>query len=131
MWRTLANLLGTRDVPALHRLFRNAKRQTWSITMLLEMVQLSLDGKYLAKGYSDLEYDLATVVYELGGGHCLTTLQKSQFAFPSRNALFERRREYKLKITIGKPCVCDLHVQECSPWAQTLRNYTFDGRRRE
>jgi len=61
------------------------------------MVQLSLDGKYLAKGYSDLEYDLATVVYELGGSHCLTALQKSPFAFPSRNALFERRREYKLK----------------------------------
>jgi hypothetical protein len=64
------------------------------------MVQLSLDGKYLAKGYSDLEYDLATVVYELGGAHCLTALQKSPFAFPSRNALFERRQEYKLKITI-------------------------------
>ena len=43
--------------------------------MLLEMVHLSLDGKYLAKGYSNLEYDLATVVYELGGGHCLTALQ--------------------------------------------------------
>jgi hypothetical protein len=31
--------------------------------MLLEMVQLSLDGKYLAKGYSDLEYNLATVTW--------------------------------------------------------------------
>jgi hypothetical protein len=72
------------------------------------MVQLSLDGKYLAKGYSDLEYDLATVVYELGSAHCLTALQKSPFAFPSRNALFECRQEYKLKITIGKPRVCDL-----------------------
>jgi hypothetical protein len=60
--------------------------------MLLQMVQLSLDGKYLVKGYSDLEYDLATVVYELGGGHCLTALQKSPFAFPSRNALFEHNR---------------------------------------
>ena len=47
-----------------------------------------------------LEYDLATVVHELGGGHCLTALQKPPFAFPSRNALFERRQEYKLKITV-------------------------------
>ena len=76
--------------------------------MLLKMVQLSLNRKYLAKGYSDLEYDLAMVVYELGGGHCLTALQKSPFAFPSQNALFEHRQEYKLKITIGKPRICDL-----------------------
>jgi hypothetical protein len=62
--------------------------------MLLEMVQLSLDGKYLAKGYSNLKYDLAMVVYELGSGHCLTTLQKSPFTFPSWNALFERRQDY-------------------------------------
>ena len=37
MWRTLANLIGTHDIPALHRLFRNAKHQTWSIKMLLKM----------------------------------------------------------------------------------------------
>jgi hypothetical protein len=49
--------------------------------MLLEMVQLSLDGKYLAKGYSNLEYNLTTVVYELGDGHCLSALQKSPFTF--------------------------------------------------
>src|ERR1700733_8967322 len=67
------------------------------------MVQLPPGGKYLAKGYSDLEYNLATVVYELGGAHCLTALQKSPFALPSRNALFERRQEYRLKITAGKP----------------------------
>lgn len=72
------------------------------------MVQLSLDGAYVAKGYSDLEYDLATVVYELGGGHCLTALQNSSFAFPSRNVLFERCQEYKLNITIGKPRISDL-----------------------
>jgi hypothetical protein len=36
------------------------------------------------KGYSNLEYNLVMVVYELGGGHCLTALQKSLFAFPSQ-----------------------------------------------
>jgi hypothetical protein len=55
-----------------------------------------------------LQYDLATVVYELGGGHCLTALQNSPFAFPSRNVLFERRQEYELNITIGKPRISDL-----------------------
>ena len=35
------------------------------------MVQLSLDGKYLAKGYSDPKYDLTTVVYELAVVICL------------------------------------------------------------
>ena len=72
--------------------------------MLLEMVQLSLDRKYLAKGYSNLEYDLAMVVYELGGGHCLTALQKSPFAFPSWNTLLNVVKSTSSEL----PCICDL-----------------------
>ena len=68
--------------------------------VLLEMVQLLLDRKYLVKSYSNLEYDLTMVVYELGGGHCLTALQKSPFTFPSQNTLLECRQEYKLRITV-------------------------------
>jgi len=52
--------LNTHDVPALRRLLWNAKHRTWSIKMLLEMVQLSLDGNYLAKGYSDGSSEVTT-----------------------------------------------------------------------
>lgn len=72
------------------------------------MVQLSLDSKYCAKGYSELEIDLATVVYELGGNHGLTALHNSPFAFPSRNTLVECRSKYKVNITVGKLRLLDI-----------------------
>lgn len=72
------------------------------------MVQLSLDGKYCAKGYSQLEIDLTNVVYKLGGKHCLTALCNSLFAFPSWKTLFECQSKYKLKITVGKPCLLNI-----------------------
>jgi hypothetical protein len=97
-------LVSTQDVPALHRIFRNKKRQNWSIEKLLEMIKKAIAGEYHARDYSDFELELATVVYELGGGSTLYALQKSPFAFPSRNTITARvRQEYKLKITIANP----------------------------
>jgi hypothetical protein len=107
-WEELLELLGTRDVYALHRLFRNAKSMNWSIERLLEMVKRLIDGSYHAKGYSDLELDLAVVVYELGGDAALHALHNSPFGFPCRNTLSQRRSEYKLRISVGSVRMDDL-----------------------
>jgi hypothetical protein len=48
---------------------------------------MAVDGTYHAQNYSDLELDLATTIYELGGGAALHALHNSPFAFPSRNTL--------------------------------------------
>jgi hypothetical protein len=84
------------------------RSQNWSIEKLLEMMRKAVAGDYHARDYSDLELALATVVYELGGGATLYALQKSPFAFPSRNTLVSIRREYQLKITIGEPRMSDI-----------------------
>ncbi|KAG6863094.1 hypothetical protein C0993_000191, partial [Termitomyces sp. T159_Od127] len=88
-WNTLFDFLGTHDVPGLHRIFKNAKLDSWSIEKLLKRMQMALVGDYHPQNYSDLEIELALAIYELGGGAALHALHKSLFAFPSRTTLFE------------------------------------------
>jgi hypothetical protein len=107
-WRALLQLIGTHDVPGLHRIFKNAKTQNWSVEALLEKVQMALDGTYHPRSYSDLELELATTIYELGGGAALHALHHSPFAFPSRNTLAEHRDEFQLRITAGAPTMLDI-----------------------
>jgi len=42
--------------------------------MLLEKMQMALEGTYHPQSYSDLDLDLATTIYELGGGTALYAL---------------------------------------------------------
>jgi hypothetical protein len=76
---------------------------------LLEMIKKAISGEYHARKYSDFECALATVVYELGGAATLYALQKSPFAFPSRNMLAAIRQEYQLKISAsGEPRMSEI-----------------------
>ncbi|KAF5313760.1 hypothetical protein D9619_013711 [Psilocybe cf. subviscida] len=107
-WEKILGLVGSNDVPALHRIFRNAKNQNWSTKALLENLRLAVNGQYLAKNFSEFEYDLATVVYELGGGAALYALQKSPFALPSRNCVLARRQHFRLRISCGAPTMIEI-----------------------
>ncbi|KAF8147897.1 hypothetical protein BJ912DRAFT_1126264 [Pholiota molesta] len=71
------DLAGTQDVPGLHRILKNSKERGWSATKLLDKTQKALDGEYHPKNFSNLELDLATAIYELGGGAALHALHKS------------------------------------------------------
>ena len=102
------DLVGTQDVPALHRIFKNGKIRGWSIEKLLDKIRLAVDGTYHAKNFSDLEFDLATTIYELGGGAALYALQKSPFSFPSRTTILEHRQNFKLCITVGEVKMSDI-----------------------
>ncbi|KAF6751796.1 hypothetical protein DFP72DRAFT_815971 [Ephemerocybe angulata] len=101
-WKELYTLMGSNDVPALHRIIRNGVRFSWGVDMMLKKVKAAIDGTYHAKNFSQLEMDLATVVYELGGGAVLHALHNSPFAFPSRNTLSGVRSECRLRISVGE-----------------------------
>jgi hypothetical protein len=58
---------------------------------LLERVKMDLAGEYHARNYSDLEIELATVIYELGDDTALNTLHNLPFVFPPRNTLVDLR----------------------------------------
>ena len=90
--------MGTNDIPGLHRILKNSKCWGWSVEKLLDMTR---QAKYRPKIFSDLEFDLAVAIYELGCGAALYVLQKSPFAFPARATLISRRQEFKSRITVG------------------------------
>lgn len=64
-WHALLDLVGNHDIPGLHRIFKIAKRRSWSTEKLLERLRDAFDGSYHVRGYSDMELDLATAIYEL------------------------------------------------------------------
>lgn len=70
--------------------------------MLLEKMQMALKGMYHPQSYSDLELDLVTTIYELGGSTTLHALHHSPFAFPSCNFLAECQKEFQLHIIVGR-----------------------------
>ena len=107
-WDTLLSLIGTHDVPGLPRIFKNAKLRNWSAERLLKMIRMALAGKYCPRNYSELELDLATTIYELGGGAALHALHNSPFAFPSRMTLLDRRHDFRLRISVGSVMMVDL-----------------------
>ena len=72
------------------------------------MCQEALDGSYHPRSYSDLELDLATAIYELGGGAALHALHKSPFAFPSRASIIDRRKDFQLRVTVGEVKMSDI-----------------------
>ncbi|KAF8055318.1 hypothetical protein FPV67DRAFT_1789064 [Lyophyllum atratum] len=106
--RALFDLVGTQDVPGLYRIFKNSKANSWSMEKLFKMIRQAFEGTYHAKNFSELELDLAAVIYELGGGAALYALQKSPFAFPSRTTILKRRQNFKLCITVGQINMSDI-----------------------
>jgi hypothetical protein len=100
--------VGTNDIPGLHRILKNSKCWGWSVEKLLDKARQALDGKYHPKNFSDLEFDLAIVIYELGGAAALYALHKSPFAFPARETLVNRRQDFKLRITVGPVKMSDI-----------------------
>jgi hypothetical protein len=107
-YQAFFDLAGANDIPGLHRIIKNSKHGGWSAEKLLDKTRKALNGTYHPKNFSDVEFDLATAIYELGGGAALYALQKSPFAFLSRTTLISRRQDFKLCITVGSVKMSDI-----------------------
>ena len=81
MWRALLDLVGTQDVPGLHRVFWNAKQSGWSVEKLLRKIQTIAYGTYQPKNFSELEFDLAITIDELGFGGGALRSKNTPFYF--------------------------------------------------
>ncbi|KAF9006825.1 hypothetical protein BDZ89DRAFT_965831, partial [Hymenopellis radicata] len=68
------DLVSRHDVPGLHRLIATALKEKVAIGGLLKRVQKAIDGKWHARNYSQADYDLAMLIYELGGGGAVYAL---------------------------------------------------------
>ncbi|KAJ6543118.1 hypothetical protein B0H19DRAFT_958053, partial [Mycena capillaripes] len=106
--KRLFDLLSANTVPGLPRLLSNSKNEGWSTTKTVEKSQLAIDGKYHPRNYTEFDRDLATLMYELGGGAVLYALNKAPIMLPSRFTIAEARRETNLRITVGDVKVSDI-----------------------
>ncbi|KAK7034836.1 hypothetical protein R3P38DRAFT_2518785 [Favolaschia claudopus] len=95
-WKELLTFIGSNSIPALHRLIANAVKEGWSPKKILDHCRLAVAGKYTARNYTQYDYDLAILLYELGGGAAVHAMNHSIFALPSRNTIQPYRRDFKL-----------------------------------
>ncbi|KAE9387250.1 hypothetical protein BT96DRAFT_1005306 [Gymnopus androsaceus JB14] len=100
-YATLCTLIAMNDIPALHRIFRNANTQQWSIDKLIEKIQDAIDGNYHPKGYSDYEKNLAILMYKIGGGAAVYALNHATTSLPSRQTISPLRQEFSLRISVA------------------------------
>ncbi|KAJ3547310.1 hypothetical protein NMY22_g1704 [Coprinellus aureogranulatus] len=107
-WKRVWELAGTKDVPALHRIFRVGWKYSWSVDKLLSQMELALIGKYKPYSFSKLEFDLAAAVYEIGGGAALYALHNSPFALPCERTVHAHRKNYYITISSGKVKISDI-----------------------
>jgi len=91
-----------------YSILKNSKQHGWSTEKLLDKTQEAFAGTYHLKNFSDLEFDLAIAIYELGRGAALYALQKSLFMFPSRTTLISCHQDYKLHITVSSMKMSDI-----------------------
>ncbi|KAK7001723.1 hypothetical protein R3P38DRAFT_2795761 [Favolaschia claudopus] len=107
-YRELFNIVSLNEVPGLSRLFSTAKKEGWSPKKTAEHCLLAVEGKYHPRNYTEFDRELATLIYELGGGAALYALNKSPIMLPSRQTIAETRRELNLRITVGNVKVSDI-----------------------
>lgn len=107
-YATLHTLIATNDIPALHRIFRNADTLQWSIDKLIEKIQDAINGDYHPKGYSSYEKNLAILMYEIGGGAALYALNHSMVSLPSRQTIAPMRKEFSLRISVAGLRITDI-----------------------
>ena len=58
------DLTGANGIPGLHCIIKNSKHSGWSAEKLLDKTLKALNGTYQLKNFSDVEFDLATAIYE-------------------------------------------------------------------
>ncbi|KAK7005511.1 hypothetical protein R3P38DRAFT_2794679 [Favolaschia claudopus] len=107
-YRLLLDSISTNDIPGLPRLLCTAKTEGWSPSKTMSKVSLAKQGKYRPRNYTDLDMDLAILIYELGGDAALYALNKSPVSLPSRHTIADKRREINLRITVGDVKLLDI-----------------------
>ncbi|KAJ6559761.1 hypothetical protein B0H19DRAFT_1069490 [Mycena capillaripes] len=119
-FKILLDRMSSNDVPGLPRLLSTGKKEGWGISKIDSKVALAIEGKYHPRNYTDLDIDLAMIIYELGGGAALHALNKAPISLPSRYTIMDARREISLRITVGSMLFKNVDVGEYDKVLHTL-----------
>ncbi|KAL1658999.1 hypothetical protein GGF50DRAFT_23485, partial [Schizophyllum commune] len=62
-YKQLLDYSGTHLVPGLHRIFANALKQHWGAKKFFTYLVKAVNGEYHARNYSQMDIDLAVILY--------------------------------------------------------------------
>jgi hypothetical protein len=112
--------LATDDIPRLHQLIRQGLKEGAGISAIINKIEQALSGVYQARGYNDLDYDIALLVLRLGGRKLLYALNQ-HISIPSIRALRHARRVItQLMPSIGTPKLSDIQFNIRSIFASKI-----------
>ncbi|KAK7025775.1 hypothetical protein R3P38DRAFT_2778574 [Favolaschia claudopus] len=109
-FRVLLDIISSNDVPGLPRLLSTAKKEGWGTSKIISKTSLAIQGKYHPRNYTSLaiDVDLATPIYELGGGAALHALNKAPISLLTRHTIAPTRQQLSLRITVGDVKLLDI-----------------------
>ncbi|KAL1670857.1 hypothetical protein EV122DRAFT_227397, partial [Schizophyllum commune] len=107
-YKRVLDYSGTHLVPGLHRIFANALKQHWSAKKLFTYLVKAMNGEYHARNYSQMDIDLAVILYTFGGASAVYAFSHSYLALPSLNTIQPHRRLYRLRASTDGVKVVDL-----------------------
>lgn len=104
----LVDKVSQNEIPGLQQLFATAQRACFGIGGLLKRVQSALEGTYRPRNYTPQLYDLATLLYELGGAGAIYAVNHACIALPSLKTIQKQQRKFALRVTAGRVVVEDV-----------------------
>lgn len=90
---------GQNLVPGLHRVLANALKQGWSAKKTLSYLVKAVNGEYHPRNYSQVDIDLAVILYSFGGASAVYAFNHSYLALPSLNTIQPHRRLYRMTVS--------------------------------
>uniref|UniRef100_D8Q4A2 Uncharacterized protein n=1 Tax=Schizophyllum commune (strain H4-8 / FGSC 9210) TaxID=578458 RepID=D8Q4A2_SCHCM len=90
---------GQNLVPGLHRVLANALKQGWSAKKTLSYLIKAVNGEYHPRNYSQVDIDLAVILYSFGGASAVYAFNHSYLALPSLNTIQPHRRLYRMTVS--------------------------------
>ncbi|KAK7446038.1 hypothetical protein VKT23_014661 [Stygiomarasmius scandens] len=97
----LLEALSERNVPRVHQLLAQARRQGMSIPAIISRLRLAFDGLYSPKGFVTDDFYLAVMVLCIGGEHLLKILSE-ELGLPSLRLLHHKLLFIKVHPTVGR-----------------------------
>jgi hypothetical protein len=99
--------VATGDIPRLQQLVRQGLKEGASISTIISKIEQALDDTYHARGYKLKDFDIALLVFRLGGRKLLYALSK-YISVPSIRALRRAHACTQLMPSIGAPKLDDI-----------------------
>ncbi|KAK7455836.1 hypothetical protein VKT23_010871 [Stygiomarasmius scandens] len=96
----LIQAISERDLPRVHQLLAQARKQGVGIPGIIHRLQLAFDGLYSPKGFCNFDFDLAIMVLRIGGSHLLKILS-DEVGLPSLRQLRNRLLFIKINPSLG------------------------------